>query len=69
MTPQEAVAELAEGAADLGPLIKRLKLSVTRLDDPTLTKEVEELIHLNSRMFAATSELMHHAERQLAEKE
>jgi hypothetical protein len=69
MTLEQAVVDLAEGSADLMPALRRLKLTVTRIDDPELTKRIEEVVNLNGRMWNAVSILIHHAEASLHEKE
>jgi hypothetical protein len=69
MNAHEAITDIAEGATDLHPLLDRIKLSITRLNDDRLSRDFDELIALNARMFNATSALMRIAEAELAKKE
>jgi len=69
MTPKEIIVELAEGAANLNPLLERLKKTVTRIDDPDLTRQIIELINLNGKTWLAVAELMHYAQTRIKSQE
>lgn len=60
LTPLEKqiVTELAAGAAELRPLIQRIRLRLYEIDDQKLTDLFAELVDLDGRMWVEVSKLL-----------